>query len=228
MSVKIYTAWRCSLENLPEFHALLHEHMMDSIIKWVRVFMPNIKYELVAKGIEYIKNHDPWAKDKTLEDIRICFDEWIRLKIILLLAYRDSTKPEVGAFDLDCGFNVYISKGHAYILPFGKRCAYDDFAIPSFAEQYGFWDNTDKPEEVSEEEWKKREDEWGKILDNMDNLRLQHHVLNLSNNFNMGTNVFSFLKKAVPSRGDTLSYLFFMDYWDRNMGINEVLMKEVS
>lgn len=62
----------------------------------------------------------------------------------------------VWVFPIDGAILAYVGTEHGeYLEAFG--------AMPGVKE-YGYWDNSDKPDEVTEEEWGQREKDWGKAL----------------------------------------------------------------
>ena len=57
-------------------------------------------------------------------------------------------------------------EGKTLVLIYPPDNRYEElFAELLGVESYGFWDNADKPEELTDEEWKKRKEEWEKALD---------------------------------------------------------------
>lgn len=68
---------------------------------------------------------------------------------------------------VDYGFEIgiYPYKGQVYCLVFTERNeALKAFKEMGFVEDYGYWDNTDQPDGVSDEEWAKRECVWEGIV----------------------------------------------------------------
>lgn len=66
-------------------------------------------------------------------------------------------------------FTVFIKKykSDVYLYPFFREKEDLDLLFKKIPEleEFGYWDNTDKPDGVSESHWKKREDIWNKVYE---------------------------------------------------------------
>lgn len=63
--------------------------------------------------------------------------------------------------DLECGWRVWLPIKGPWCLasPWGEPIV-ADYAMPKWVENYGYWDNTDQPRNVSDREWRARERAW--------------------------------------------------------------------
>ncbi len=79
------------------------------------------------------------------------------------------TKPGRNPFDYEIGFRMFQTGRHIILAPHYERmnvAASTSFAFikdEPILEEFGYWNNTDKPDNVSEKEWKKRAKIYDKI-----------------------------------------------------------------
>ncbi len=66
------------------------------------------------------------------------------------------------SFDIECGFNVWLHEDHAYLIPIGEEWIKRVIAVP-FAEDHSYWNNTDRPKDLSEFEWENRRRLWDRV-----------------------------------------------------------------
>ncbi len=65
--------------------------------------------------------------------------------------------------DLSCGIRVYVHGSYAYLLPWGIES--QKVRRPRLAQDFAYWNSTDKPKGVRRAEWKRRGATWESILD---------------------------------------------------------------
>jgi hypothetical protein len=170
MSTKIYEAYRCPASKLNEFIDCFRAHALKFTVKFIREYMSKLLPEAVA---EYQKKHTYWKEPS------------LRFHKVMELCVEDSRRPEKGAFQLDCGLNIWLYRGKAYIIPICHlRGLLKGFKLPEWAEDYCYWNNTDEPEGVPYEEFKARGDMWEKIncgegKADHNSRRLYHSVIDL-------------------------------------------------
>lgn len=95
--------------------------------------------------------------------------------------FRDaSISLEKNLYDVDASWNFWIHENTVYAIPYGR---YKHEALElEFVEEYSYWNNTDPPDGISEEEFYERGKVWKKVcLDDWNGLRLSHTVVNFSN-----------------------------------------------
>ena len=66
--------------------------------------------------------------------------------------------------DVGCGVNLWFPKRSRFVLghPWGESITDIDF--PEWVEEYGYWNNTDKPDEIPQREWTRRKKAWDSVL----------------------------------------------------------------
>lgn len=76
--------------------------------------------------------------------------------------------------DVDCDFhlilNVFGYKDKIVLYPFYEQKKYSTVLQEEF-EEYGYFNNSDKPEKISDKDWDERSDAWNYVLDNQEPLQ---------------------------------------------------------
>jgi hypothetical protein len=80
------------------------------------------------------------------------------------------SKAERNAWNLEVSVSISELDGRFYLIPHCDRASLVRGALDFLGElpdleHYGYWDNVDKPDEVSETEWAERREAWGQMLD---------------------------------------------------------------
>lgn len=72
-------------------------------------------------------------------------------------------------FDMSCELLVFLEKNRTLVIVESEQRQFLDFwlSIPSVNE-YMYFNNTDKPDKISEKDWDKRYDDWMQFLDRKD------------------------------------------------------------
>lgn len=73
----------------------------------------------------------------------------------------------------ECGFHVWVDtkKQEALFCLFGLpiyteekgRKGFEDFVLPSWVEDFSYWNNTDPPEEMTRARWEARGKQWNRV-----------------------------------------------------------------
>jgi len=163
MSTKVYQGIRFPKSKLDQFV----DHMRPAQLRRVEAHVRGMAEKVSTKGPTYkerAKNHRSWKN--TTPSNRHTKDCWhCKCGVVL-----DSVREQAGArgrnpyLDLSCGFSLWIPKGN-YILgsPWGEGIV-ADVETPEWVEQYGYWNNTDRPDSMPTREWKRREKAWEGVL----------------------------------------------------------------
>lgn len=135
MSTKIYFAWRCKTRVFsPTFLPAYRKFQLDETAKYVRRIFRAAKQKVNEKS----------------------------LKTFLAEAQRASELKTVDPCDIDSKLNVWFHKSYAYAIPVGGQ-RNDDFKTPRGVEEYPYWNNTDRPDDVSAQAWRARERTWDAV-----------------------------------------------------------------
>lgn len=152
MSIKIYNGWICPSNDLGQeierFHAIrprVREIGREVQARWCAI-----------KASEYLD--DAHQKGETIAPVRmrVIIDLMDRQAEIEKTKYRDP---------LDCTSSVVLIPSQGAIL----ACVYAEnkdinAALTSGMDYFGYWNNSDRPEDLDEEEWDRRKECWEKAL----------------------------------------------------------------
>lgn len=169
MSTKIYYAWVCDIDKLNEFIDLIRPQVYNKAEKTIR----NLMSHLTKKTIEEQREQNKYIKNEN------------RLKLeAVLKRCREASKSfsRNPAIDIDFSLNIWLYNNRAYIIPIGEL---KDLSIPEFAKDFSYWNNTDSPDDITEEEWNNRDYIWSQIncgegVHNHNARRLNHSIIDMS------------------------------------------------
>jgi hypothetical protein len=172
MSTKIYEGYKIPIRKLNDFIAFTHKYNVKKKAELVDVLM-SCEPEFTETPTYEVKNLARWKRHQTFSNvIKKCYD-----------ASLQSLRSE---YDIECGLNIWIYKDNAYVIPI--NCDYGK--VPKFAEDYSYWNNTDRPETVSAAAWAGRCRVWEKIclhsIQGHNSLRLYHGIVELKNSMYIG------------------------------------------
>ena len=117
-----------------------------------------------------LNKSEQWSKAFFVDNDSVIPEHTIDLKLyrIVKKLHRD---PRHTFSDLDFAYDVLLYRnaagGNPLILVFGENAReYRELLISSgVAEDYGYWDNSDEDEDVSEEDWATRKLAWSDFAD---------------------------------------------------------------
>ena len=99
-------------------------------------------------------------------------DEMARLYVACQMfrgEYRKASNSSLrDPFDFDCSVGFRTWKGQVYLIPYtgdGVRNVFSFLKECSYLEDFHYQNQTDRPEEISDKEWKKRERVWDAMID---------------------------------------------------------------
>lgn len=179
MSTKIYDAYRFPSEKLNEFLAHVRSRMLEGFFKKIeRLMVFGCTREELDAINEKIACSD-YLKDATPERIGVAkkHHRWYMLQSKLKAA---SVSSEKSTYNVDASWNLWIHDKWIYAIPYGQ---YKHGAKElDFVEDFSFWNNTDAPDDVPEEEFWARGDVWEEVcLNDWNGTRLNHVVVDFSN-----------------------------------------------
>jgi len=169
MSTKLYEAYRIPRSKFDEFILTFNRICFDAI----REFVLSID---VQPNVISIIRKDLSANDYSDKDISLIWT--------LIMAKEMSERGYNDVLNLDCSFNVWFQGRWAYIQPFVLNTLDLKARYPKRKwfenADYGYWNNTDKPDRVSDNEWEERENVWNDIaFEDWHRTRLTHVVLEM-------------------------------------------------
>lgn len=178
MSTKIWEAVRVPIKNLNEYLGLCREASTERIVKKVEMFVNNLKWDEFAPEVlkdveETVSRWDAPDEEKRQRYLRWMKVEHLGRNVFPQASIKLSSTP----FDIGASYNIWLSKGFAYIIPYG------DAILPQadYVKDYHYQNQTDRPDNVSEGAYRRRGKKWDEIaLNDWDATRLTYSVLEFS------------------------------------------------
>jgi len=235
MSVKIYQAYRTEIKNTRKAIDFLANALYGT---WEKTLIDLFDNNTTSQPILEAQNFDDiseedlndfvnlWndvglqaycglqenIKEKNLKELKLIV-KGFRLWTTLSLYLRDRHQ-------LPCklGLGIYFDEDWAYLIP--SEFIEKEIEIPDYLKDYYYWNNTDKPENVSDEEWEEREKAWKPMLE-FNFYDAQVEIIDLKKSY-LSKNV-SKLEEKVMGTNNTMFLIvldeitkLFHDYWDKN------------
>jgi hypothetical protein len=171
MSTKIYDGYRFPRNRLDEFILLFNRICHRSVRRLLK------KYRISDKTVQEARKQLQLAGKSKIDQYT---DDDVCLVWQLVQWMRASKNGSNDMFHMDCSFNLWLDGKWAYMIPFVANGMRMGRLLPNWCESYGYWDNTDPQEGVSEKEWEARGENWARIAtDDWDKTRLAHIVFEL-------------------------------------------------
>jgi len=166
VSTKIYNAYRFKKEKLNEFLEFIDDQILSSILEYGNKLFNNLTEHAIQKALE--------KKGMKGADFSDLFMRELAFEYYIDKAMESSTRDMM---DLSASYNFWIRGDYVYTVAYVENWLYEDFDYPDWVEDFNYWDNTDKPEDVSQKEWDFREEVWEEINNNWDKGRLVHFIM---------------------------------------------------
>lgn len=164
MSTKIYCAFRFPLTRAENGIRAFHELLLEGALEHFSDALDRLDMELYNRNIEGVE----CLKPKT-EEFKTAEGKYIALQD--MISFGDNFTKRVWD-NMSCGFHSWIYDGYMYVIPWASYNAGNYFPkvedqLPDFVEEFGYWNNTDPPEEFRDDEgyarWEARGKLWEKV-----------------------------------------------------------------
>lgn len=148
MSTKIYDGVRFPRARLGEFVECVTKKGREKILRRARELVEalDMDSEEMQARVQAYPGKSAWEHrvDEVMTRIGRAADESIRNPF----------------FDMECGWRVWVPTSGRWILakPYGEGV--NQPKLPEWVQSYGYWDNTDPEEGVSDREWERRKKDW--------------------------------------------------------------------
>lgn len=173
MSIKIYHAVKIPANQLIAWQDWFVAECYKIILEEVEVLMTNVKQEDVNKRIEKLRANSKLTDEQFLAELPI-IERRVRWEKVCEGMIEASVKCWNG-YNPDCWCNIYPIKDYFLIIyEFPLLISNKKSLLPNWAKEWGYWNNTDKPEEVSEAEWLERDKDWQVAIE--DSLRQKRRL----------------------------------------------------
>jgi len=169
MSTKIYHAWKVEIKKLNEFIDFVRPQVLENASNIILELMPNVTKE----GIDKQKKEHPYYHKENELRLECLFD---------ICREISNSNMKSRRFDVDFSLNIWLRNNYAYVIPIGY---YHWFDVPPNTKDFKYFNNTDRPEGLSEEEWDFRREAWDNIncgqgVSAHNSRRLQHTIIDMS------------------------------------------------
>lgn len=176
MSTKIYEAYRIPASQFSEFLFFIYKETIDKFVSKAENLIGRIdKYSLEKMMQRYsvkeeAKQEANWPEHK----------RWLKWEF-LRDAFREHAHTDNYLFDVQSGWVFYPNGRYFYGWPWGDT-KLDEETVLKFedAEDFSYWDDTDKPEEISTREWRRRGIKWDEILLHQRERKLTFYTIDFS------------------------------------------------
>jgi hypothetical protein len=138
MSWKIYVAWRVPVERLNEALDAIREEMTKHFYEVWKMYADNL--------LEKNPDMNPLERAYRVH------------KLFNTFTY-DIHQP------MACGAAIRLDgEGYAYFEPYGPFRIAEKMEVPDWFEDFCYWNNTDEPEDMDEDEWESRREKWEEMI----------------------------------------------------------------
>lgn len=162
MSTKIYHGARFPLRLLPEF--ITHTRVKGLALVEKRAF--ELLSTVEVKKPPKLSQAEWTSYPRQTGGPNVTRREYAQAQALMKLVAEAAAKAERDPFDLSCGWNIWCPPLHrsAPRDPIALASPWGAFAEkaprPRFAEDFGYWNNSDRPKSVTEAQWRQRRDLW--------------------------------------------------------------------
>lgn len=165
MSTKIYNGYRISTKRINEFLI----EVSDSVLGLTAEYISDLA-EHMSKSKDYQEKLAEFNREHSNQFF------WAYLNMYHL---SKSKNMERGIFDIESAVNLYIDGSKTYCVFY---LAVPDTIIPSYAEEYSYWNNTDCPDDILSGRWNRRGKNWERVvLDNPHETKITHLFVDVRN-----------------------------------------------
>lgn len=176
MSRKIYEAYKIKQSRLEDFLKYVHDPTLDKAFEQVKFLLAHLKPEAIEKQTKLFYKVESLSE---LEGKQFLIAKWETL-LELLKKNHDEIERR-NPFNLQSGWNVYPHGRFFYGWPWGKFQMEQDYILAfDGVEDFSYWDNTDRDENVTARKWSARGTIWEEILENPQMARLVFKIIDFS------------------------------------------------
>jgi len=170
MSTKIYFAWRCKDNCFDRFLQSIREHCFAIARKKLNQLSNHVSQQVVVD--EYVKD-----KKCTLNGFIRTHGRRIRLYHAIYDVTLESYSSRRSDFCIDLALNVFYYNKYFYVVPVGESYMFAGLKLVDGVENYEYYNNTDKPRNISTRQWAKRASIWDELIRNWDAFRMVHTII---------------------------------------------------
>lgn len=174
MSTKIYQAYKIKTGRFNDFLLHIRQETIKVAIPRIENLMAAVKPEALAQ----------WLEDYRIKEASEKMQRRGQWEIVLkLLKKNHDNQYAFNPVDLGSGWTFFLDNRYFYGWPWGMIKLSDE-VIQTFGDgikDFCYWNNTDRPDDVSRQEWKNRERKWNQIWNRGEFIhRLDYRILDFS------------------------------------------------
>jgi hypothetical protein len=161
VSTKCYWGIRFPKNRLSEFVDYARTNYMLKAEAHARKWAGKIGTKTAAYKDEARKHNA--ARGQPIRHTKDCWACKVRLTMRMFQEANVQSERRPWA-NLGCGVNIWTPLKGRYLLAhsWGERCT--EITWPDWVEEYGYWNNTDQPDGMSNREWNRRSKAWDAVL----------------------------------------------------------------
>lgn len=163
MSTKIYNGLKLNISNINELKKELVEFNTKTLMPFYKKEYSKMIAALLTGKVDSAR-----YKNKDNIDFKISIEETYHE---IYKDVRDRTKEVLKTnrrdVEIDFDFNIVILpiENKTLAIVYSEQNSFVElFKGLPFVEEYGYWDNSDKPDEISEEDWQTRNKDWNEVF----------------------------------------------------------------
>lgn len=155
MSYKCYYGIRFPRTKLPEFVQEVRPAQARLVEEWFLAFVAEIDTRDESYR-DLARQHNKTRRGRT-RHTRDCW--WCKLKLVWL-GIKETRRDSL---QLGCGYKLWLPPGRwVYGSPWGRECFHP--GLPGFVQEYGYWNNSERPEGIGKREWRRRKRAWETVF----------------------------------------------------------------
>lgn len=184
MSTKIYYGYRVELKKWNAFLESFHKRCIKNAVSLVRDLMKAcdqfyVTKELKEKYESHRKAEGVSRKYRNLKQFKEAYEKRVRFDFVMEGMQKVSeTRLRVDTC-IDAELVCWVKGSHIYTYFIGEPFLLQGFKCRDLADNYSYWDNTDKPRNINHNIWNLRRADWHECL-NMYNNRLYCSIIKIS------------------------------------------------
>jgi hypothetical protein len=176
VSTKIYEAWKIPIRSLVGFTSGFRAITMKGAVSTTSLIMDEVNPDAIIFNLF----------DDPTDRVAMCKKEGWReysALVSIMTTFMLASDKGIRFMNWDTSFNVWLDGRWAYIIPYlgGYKIpkgSLDRMIRSLDGVEYRYWDNSDKPSNLSRKEWSSRARTWDKVcLEDFHKNRMSHVVI---------------------------------------------------
>jgi len=199
VSTKIYNGIRIPKSKIEHFQKWFYHECIRQAAKHTASLACAFKKKVVKEKSAALLEKSPdlkCTKGMTLAKFIKNFDMQMRVSMAFK-TFVESSKKQWASYNIDCFAHFWPRGKYCYIVPVFPGTNRDtEMKYPPYVEEYGYWNNTDRPENLTNRQWETRRKNWDCCIDPPDwDMRMTIEPIKAGNL--IGNGLFTIEKKLI-------------------------------